>query len=711
MLQELSSYYDTFPQDITSVLARMEAVSAENQGIHPCLLKSKLHQVISEECGVRVFRRFPFYFEIESGRLRYEWGFGPLGCFLYNRTKPVWLEPFLAEIAVDKEDGVMHAYSPFSVDHHCAGYDNVLRLGLSGLDEIAREKLAAETDADRQAFYQAVLMSNEALRRIMKKFSAEAERMLLTETDPEARKNLLRVAEAAREVPDRPPRTFYEAINTLIFLRETYGTFEGIGISTFGQIDRMLAPYYEADLAAGRITYEEAKHLVDALLLYTEGRFKMKIERVETSTTIIIGGCDRDGNVVFNDITRMVLDSVLENRCVGTKINARISPRHPAEYLDRLARVLLAGVSVLVMQNDDTHIAGRVRNGFDIEDARLYVSGGCHETVVANAESNSRADTWISLPGLLLRMLKGCGEFTSFDDFYAAYIRFVKDYCDQLAAVKNRYEALWSQCSPTPMYSASLTGCLESGRDMTAGGAKYNSVTPSLVGIATIIDSLYAIDEVVFRKKQFSLAEFTGIIRQNFEGHEALRRQILKSPKFGTNNAALNDFGRRFLHDISSYAGQTNARGGKFLPGIYPHDLYIPLGIDIGATPDGRLSGQYLSRGVAPSEFVHTDSPLDIIGSLSALDLTDFTESIVTDLTLPAMPENGCELLTSIMRAFMQAGGSTLQINLVDPELLRLAQKEPEHHEDVIVRICGYSEKFVALNQLYQEEFIARTIR
>lgn len=711
MLNELSAYYDRLPFDVSDIQAKLNELYESRAEKDICLIKSACHRIIAENCNVHVFRKFPFYFEIESGRRRYEWGFGPLGCFLSAKAHDIWYKPYLNEIAADMRESVFYGYSPVSLDHHCPGYDNVLRLGLSGLSAIAQGKLENETDEEKRAFYQAVLESHHALRIILQKFSEEAGRMLAGETDPEVIKNLIRIRDTAPEVPDRPARTFYEAINTLLFLRESYGTFEGMGMSTFGQIDRMLAPYYEADLKAGRITYEEAKHLVNALLIYTEARFKMKIERVETSTTIVIGGCDETGAPVFNDITRMVLECVLENRYIGTKINARISSLHPEEYFERLGSLLLAGITVLAIQNDEVHIAGRVRQGFDIEDARLYVSGGCHETVAANTEVNTRADSWISLPALLLRMLKGCGEFDSFDAFYAEFIRQIKDYYEKHTALKNRYEVLWRRYSPAPMYSASLTGCLEKGVDLTAGGAKYNSVTPSLIGVATTVDSLNAVREIVFRQKQFSLQAFSEIVRQNFEGHEALRRQILKLPKYGFNHPEMNDFSRRFIHDLSTVAGQTNGRGGKYLPGIYPHDVYIHMGMNLGATPDGRPAGYYLSRGLSPSEFIPADSPLDIVGSLAALDLTEFSESMVTDLTLPSMPENGCQLLTAIMHTFINAGGSTLQFNLADPELLRRAQADPEQHQDIIVRICGYSEKFVSLNEVYQEEFIGRMIR
>ena len=712
MRNELSAYYDTLPVNVDAVLCKLDEMYESCSSLNPCLLKARVHSVIAENCAVHVFRTFPFYFEIESGRRFNNWGFGPLGSYLENKTASRWIEPYRESISQDVADGVFWGWNPIGMDHHCPGYDNIFHLGLSGLDAVAREKLSAETDEGKRAFYEAVLESNRALRLVMNKFADEAERLLSGETDPSVRKNLERIATAAREVPDRPPRTFYEALETILFIREEYGTFEGMGMSTFGQLDRLLQPFYEADLAAGRITRGEAKELIDALLDYTESRFKTRFERVETSTTIIIGGCDAEGNIIFNDITRMVLECVIEHRYVGTKINARISAAHPAEYFALLSRVLLAEVPVLAIQNDEVHIAGRVRQGFDRRDARLYVSGGCHETVMANTEVNTRADSWISLPGLLLRMLREGGEYASFDEFYQSYLAYVYAYYASVVERKNRYEAFWPLCSPAPMYSASLTGCLESGRDLTAGGAKYNDTTLSLFGTATIIDSLYAIRAVVYEQKKCTLAELTAIVESDFENQEALRRYIVdKLPKHGTNDAVLNEFSRVFLHDLSGIAGQKNARGGKYLPGFYPHDIFIAVGSKTGATPDGRHAGYYLSRGVSPSEFISVKSPLDIINSVRAIDFTEYTESFATELTLPRMERDGENLLTAIIRAFLEAEGSTLQINLLDRDQLVEAKAHPEQHQDIIVRICGYSEKFVSLSEKQQDEVISRAIR
>ncbi|MBQ7049513.1 MAG: hypothetical protein IJN87_02695, partial [Firmicutes bacterium] len=188
---------------------------------------------------------------------------------------------------------------------------------------------------------------------------------------------------------------------------------------------------------------------------------------------------------------------------------------------------------------------------------------------------------------------------------------------------------------------------------------------------------------------------------------------IRKIPKHGTNDAAVNIFSAKVLEDISNIAGQTNARGGTYLPAFYPHEIYRHLGQKLGATPDGRLAGFALSRGVSPSEFIETESPLNIIHSLRDIDFTRYADSFITEITLPQMENNeqNKQILTAIILAFLDAEGSSMQFNLIEKDLLLAAKKEPEKHKNLLVRVCGYSAAFVTLAEEVQDEIIRRAVR
>ncbi|MBR4867380.1 MAG: hypothetical protein IKU11_11870, partial [Clostridia bacterium] len=225
--------------------------------------------------------------------------------------------------------------------------------------------------------------------------------------------------------------------------------------------------------------------------------------------------------------------------------------------------------------------------------------------------------------------------------------------------------------------------------------------------------SLYAIKELLFEKKTLTREEYLAVLASNFENAEDLRHKILRElPKHGTNDPVMNEFSARVLGDISTCSGQTNARGGKYMPAFYPHDIYRRLGAVIGATPDGRLAGEPLSRGVSPSEFIQT-SPLDLVGSLGPIDFTRYADSFCAELTLPNLapsPENERNLV-AIMQAFLQMEGSSLQFNLLSREELQDARIHPEAHPNLTVRVCGYSAKFTSLAPDVQDDILSRAIR
>ena len=713
--QEFDEYYASFDSDEARLLELLENAYAENQEKPSYILKSALHEVFAENCRIKLFRHSPFFFEMSTGRGRGTWGGlqSRAGTFLDEKNAVHWLNPYTNEVADDNRNGYFWGWRPTGIDHHCLGYDKILGEGFLSILEEA-EKYLAETKEERAAdFYKAVIRSIRALLRIQERFASEARRLAEHAQDERDRLHYERIAEAAEHVPALPAANFYEALCAIFFSREVISSIEGIGVSTFGHIDRMLYPYYEADIKEGRITREEASELIHMLLAYTDERFTMWTHHHETSTTMILGGCDCEGNVVYNEVTRIILEAVREGRYIGTKINCRISSAHPRAYFEDLAAVQLENLPVIVMENDDVIIAARVRQCQAIEDSRLYVSGGCHEVVLQNTEVNTRADSWISLPRILLDTVKNSRAET-FDAFYADYLRDAEAYYDRIVRVKNKYESAWCTYNPLPLYSSTITGSLESGRDVTEGGAKYSSTALSMLGAATVIDSLYSIKTLVYGEKKLTLSELDDVITADFAENESLRQYIInKIPKYGTNSPEADRFAAQFLSDLSkAIDGRINARGGKYLPAFYPHDIFRPLGHNCGATPDGRRAGTPLSRGCSPSEFIGTENPLDVIHSLGAIDFTDYSDSFCAEMTLPYMDKAyGTNVLCSIIEAFLEKGGSSLQFNLIDRKLLLEAQKNPEQNRNIVVRVCGYSEVFVFLDSDQQKEVLSRAVR
>ncbi len=714
-IDEMTDFYDHYDDEGKRITTLLRASFDANRNAHPQKIKTELIRVLVEESAVHVFKNYPFFHQFSAGRVRKTWGgIGQetSGTFMFCQYGAEAAK-YGDALKADRESGRIYCWNnPVGLDHHALNYDNILQCGIKGLRAQAVSYREKCEDSSKLPFYDAAIESLDCLKRLQDRFAEEAEKMVGEATNDDERRNCEMIAAAAKRVPYEPAETFHEALCAITFCREAVGTLEGIGISTYGQLDRMLYPYYSADLANGRITPDEAREMLEKLLCYTAIRFDENNDPGETSTTVILGGCDADGNVVYNEVTELFFRAELNVRVANVKYDCRVSKKHPQAYFDWIYRVQLAGLSMIVLMNDETHIAARVRHGQEERDARLYVAGGCHEIVLGGTEVCTRADTWIGLPAILLDTLKK-RDYDNFDDLVKEAIADVQAFILKVEALKNEFERNWAVYGPMPLYSTMLTGCLESGKDAAAGGSKYASTALSMLAPATFIDSLWAVKTICFDEKRMSYHDFIEVVKNEFEGNEPFRQYIInRIPKHCSGNEELDAFTVRILHELSGTAGQTNGRGGKYYPAFYPHDIFRPLGYVTPATPDGRKKGFSLSRGVSPSEIISGITPAHMMRTVRAIDFTEFTDSFALEVTLPKLgEENGKAVLDGLTKEFLDAGGSTLQFNLFDADELRAAQEKPDEHRDLLVRVCGYSYYFVNLTREQQDEVIGRAVR
>jgi len=732
--QELDAFYTTYPADVKDIEQEMDTISAQHPEWSPYRRKALTYEMAAAKCAVKVFRHYPFYFEIQTGRPRGAWGPHGLGGWMTR-------QPFGQQLTAEcdawwkpcRESGLSTGFSVLDNDHHCIGNDNVFRYGLSGLIDQAEERLKMPRTEKERAFLESIIIGNQSLIAIAKRFSAEAEKMLAQEKNPTIQQRLERIAATARRVPAEPPETFYEALNTILFMREASASLEGIGVSVLGHFDRILEPYYHSDLAQGLITREEAKDLICFFLAMSDVRFEMRKVRphVGTNTTVIIGGCDARGNIVFNDITRMIIEAYKELRLVDPKLNARISPQHPKEYFDLLAELTASGSKSLCIFNDDVLIEANVKMGKALEDCRLYVGGGCQENVLENTEINSRATIYLNLLQVFLMgffpekwtffterestRLESYEACDTFEAFYQVYLRNLKMVVDAYINQRNRSEKEGWRFSPCPLHSSTISDCIQNAKDMLAGGARYSFGSVSLTGIGTLVDSLFAIREMVYEKKLVSLTRFKEILARNFEEEEAFRQYLVhRVAKFGQENNSILEFSAKVFADLARVSsGRENSRGGRYEASLFAFRSFTSFGTMTGATPDGRKSGEYLSQSMSPS-VLSLGQQCDIgqvLSALEPLNLTLYPVTAVLDVKLPAFGDGcGAEVIVPVIKRFLQNGGSVLQMNYVDPEVLLEARKHPQRHPDLVVRVTGYSAYFNTLPEVVQDEVIERTL-
>ena len=741
--EELDAFYKTYPADVKEIEREMDTISAQQPEWSPYRRKALTYEMAAAKCAVKVFRHYPFFFEIQTGRPRGAWGPHGLGGWMTR-------QPFGQQLSAEcdawwqpcRQSGLSTGFSVLDNDHHCIGNDNVFRYGLRGLIDQAEKRLRTARTEEERAFLESTIIGNQSLIAIASKFAGEAEKMRAClsagrrqaqEKNPTIRQRLARIAVTARRVPAEPPATFYEALNTILFMREASASLEGIGVSVLGHLDRILEPYYHRDLAEGFITREDAKDLLCFFLAMSDVRFEMRKVRshVGTNTTVVIGGCDARGNIVFNDITRMIIEAYKELRLVDPKLNARISPHHPQEYFDLLAELTASGSKSLCIFNDDVLIEANVKMGKALEDCRLYVGGGCQENVLENTEINSRATIYLNLlqvflmgffpekwtffterEGTRLESYEACDTF---DAFYQAYLRNLKMVVDAYINQRNLSEKEGWRFSPCPLHSSTISDCIENAKDMMAGGARYSFGSVSLTGIGTLVDSLFAIREVVYEQKKVSLTQFKESLERNFDEEEAFRQYLIhRVAKFGQEEEAIREFSARIFADLARVtSGQENSRGGRYEASLFAFRSFANFGTMTGATPDGRKAGEYLSQSMSPS-VLSLGQKCDIgqvLSALEPLNLTLYPVTAVLDVKLPAFGDGcGAEVIVPVINRFLQNGGSVLQVNYVNPEMLLEARKHPQRHPDLVVRVTGYSAYFNTLPEAVQDEVIERTL-
>jgi len=729
--EEMDAFYSTYPADVSSLFREMDEISSRHPEWGPCRRKALIYKTAAARCDVHVFRHFPFSYEIVGGRDRHRWGFGGIGSWLLRQPRQHELaEPATAWVNECRDHGLSYGAPVLDLDHHCVGYDNVLRLGLNGIIAKAEARLRRTTDERQRDFLEAAVIGSRSLISIAAKFASKAEEMAAVESDPDVRERLTRIADTAPRVPAEPPRTFFEALNTILFMREASASLEGLGVSILGHLDRMLGPYLDEDLAAGRITMDEATNLVQAFLAMTDAKFSIRREPRETSTTIVIGGCDRDGRSVFNDVTRTIIGTYSDLRIVNPKLNARISPNHPLEYFRLLAELTAAGANVLAIFNDDVIIEANVRMGKAAEDCRLYVGGGCQENMLQNTEINSRASIYLNLAHVFLmglfpeqwawfterenvEILPYAGA-TTFEELQRRFLANLEAVANNHIDARNSTEKEGWWWNPCPLHSATIDDCIENASDMMDRGTRYAGASVSLIGVGTLVDSLYAVKHLVFDEQRVTLDQLRGMLVSDFEGEEALRQYLLRRvPKYGRDTDAMGPFSTGVFADLARVtSGRANTRGGRYEASLFVYRAFIAMGHQTGATPDGRRAREPLSPGMSPSPLALGDgtSVGCILDAVDQVDLSAYPVVAVLDMKLP-WSHAGLrpEVIVPVIRRFLDVGGSVLQFNVVDPSVLREARAHPERHPDLVVRVSGYSARFTTLPDAIQDEIIART--
>ena len=600
------------------------------------------------------------------------------------------------------------AKGPGQDSHMSIDYDKLLNLGVSGIIKQIDEYMK-ECKSDKIEFYKACKRCLEAVIIHSENYADYAEK-LAENAEENRKKELLKLAEILRKVPKNPPESFYEAVQSVHFI--TYSISANpfrLGNQQFqlGHPDRYLLPYYLKDIENGTITKEYAQLLLDLLGIQMNMRVTSGV-----SSGYMVGGRDEKGELVQNDLTEMCMQVIDDIRLVYPAVGLCYTDDLDKKYIKKACEILSHGRSHPAIFNDDIITKGLLGYGVPEKDARNYIHSTCVEITPTGASNVWVASPYTNMAQLLLDILDR--EYKDYNELLNTYfnkldIRIKENFKTQCAWKKHREET-----AIIPLLSCFVSDCLEQGIDIEQGGARYNWIMPSFVGMANLVDSLYAIKELVFDKKELTMKEFKEILDCNFENNEELRKRILNDiPKYGNDIDDIDEiFGIITEHIISEckkYKGEQ--KNSKLIPSVFCWIRHETFGRETGATPDGRKKGFPLGDGSGPAQGREMNGPTASILSSTKWKHHELIGGVAVNMKFPkkSLGKNSKETMRYLIETYMERGGFEMQINVLDKKTLKDAIKNPEQYKDLLVRVGGYSDYFVRLSPEMQKEIILRT--
>lgn len=558
-----------------------------------------------------------------------------------------------------------------------------------------------------------------------------------TETDPQRKAELARIAEICRHVPARAPRDFWEALQMYWFVHlGTITELNGWDAMTPGHLDQHLTPFYTQGLADGSLTRETAKELLSCLWIKINNHPappKVGVTALESGTyndftNINLGGVTRDGADGVSDLSYLILEVVDELRLLQPQTSVHISHKTPDRFLKAAAQVIRQGYGYPSIFNSDAVVMEQVRVGKSVEDAREGGCSGCIETGAFGKEAYILTG-YLNVPKVLeLALNNGCDQltgrqigprtgdgrsFATFEELYAAFVVQLEWVVEQKISVNNYIERMYALHSPAPFLSVVIHDCIEKGQDYYNGGPRYNTNYIQCCGIGTITDSLSAIKTHVFDTASVSMEELLTALADNFDGHEALRLKLWnKTAFFGNDDDRADNLMRRVYESLlTTIDGRPNTKGTRYHLNMLSTTCHVYFGKMLGASANGRLAHLPASDGTSPSHGADRNGPTAVVKSLSKMDQLKSGGTLLNQRFLPDVLKTDQDLdkLCQLVRTYFRLDGHHIQFNVVDSKTLRQAQVRPEEYRNLLVRVAGYSDYFVDLDLDHQEEIIRRT--
>ena len=658
------------------------------------------------------------------------------------------------EVRVFMETGVFGMEGKLNAgDAHLAvNYERILKDGLKGYEKRVKEckaslDLTDPDSIDKYCFYNAVLIVLDAVRTFANRYSVLAKKLAEKELNQERKLELLEMSRICAKVPYEPAETFQEAVQSVWFIQLIL-QIESNGHSlSYGRFDQYMYPYYDRDIKNGNITETEALELLTCLWIKTLTINKVRSQAHTLSSAgspmyqnVTIAGQTTDKKDAVNDLSFLVLKSVAQTRLTQPNLTVRYHKNINKQFFDECVEVMRLGFGMPALNNDEIIIPSFMDWGVKEEDAYNYSAIGCVETAVPGKWGyRCTGMSYINFPRMLLctmnngvdltsnkRFTKGYGYFTemeSYEELLKAWDKTVREITRYSVIVENVIDKASERDVPDVLCSALTDDCIARGKTIKEGGAVYDFISGLQVGIANMADCLAAIKKLVYEEKKITRQELWDAILDDFSSPENKKIQemlIREAPKYGNDDDYVDQLiveaYDSYIDEIEKYPNTRYNRGpigGIRYAGTSSISANVGQGMSTMATPDGRNAFEPLAEGCSPAHNSDKNGPTAVFKSVSKLRTNKITGGVLLNQKMtPQMlstEENRQKLELLIQTFFNRLHGYHVQYNIVSKETLIDAQKHPEKHKDLIVRVAGYSAFFNVLSKKTQDDIIGRT--
>ena len=626
---------------------------------------------------------------------------------------------------------------------HTVGSNKIYQKGfLDYQEDIRRAMDALDFVHDKDALHRkeelsAMSIACEAVMILGRRYEALAREMAAAETDPQWKADLLTIAENCAVVPAHKPQTFHQALQMYWFVHLAV-TSELNPWDSYspGRLDQHVYPFYRDDVAAGRLTRDQALELLECLWVKFNNQPappKVGVTLKESGTytdfaNINTGGIAPDGSDGVNDVSYLILDCMDDMKLLQPSSNVQISRKTPMKFLLRACEISRKGWGQPAFYNTEAIVQELLAAGKSLEDARRGGTSGCVETGAFGNEAYILTG-YFNLPKILeLTLYNGydhvagrqlglplgnAEDFHSYEELLDAYHRQIEYFLDIKIRGSNLIESIYANYMPVPFLSVITNDCIATGKDYNAGGARYNTSYLQGVGIGTVTDSLAAIRYQVFDGKNITMRDLLRAMREDFANDPQILNLVQNhSPKYGNDDDYADDIMRsvfEFYRD--AVTGRPNQRGGTYRVNMLPTTCHVYFGEVMLASANGRRAGKPVSEGISPEKGADTNGPTAVLRSCAKMDHLSTGGTLLNQKFTPSVVagEAGLRQMANLIRAYFNMDGHHIQFNVIDRQTLLDAQAHPEEYKDLIVRVAGYSDHFRNLSRALQDEIIART--